>query len=199
MVLAELTTVQPSALPLAQFKNQLRMGTGFSDEGAEDTYLQQVLAAAVSSVEDWTGKALLTRSFAWSLTAWKDNHAQTLPIAPVNAISRVVLVDAEGAETDADADLYRLAADTHTPKLSAQGVCLPSVPTNGAVRIEMSAGFGPDWEDLPPSLAHAVIVLATTFYEQRSATAARGQIMPYSVSTLLQPWRRVRITMGGRG
>lgn len=199
MVLAELTTVDAAALPLAQFKNQLRMGTGFSDEGAEDTYLQQVLAAAVSSVEDWTGKALLTRSFGWTLTAWKDNHVQTLPIAPVNAISRVVLVDADGTETNADANLYRLAADTHVPKLSAQGVCLPSVPTNGAVRIEMSAGFGPSWEDLPPSLAHAVIVLATTFYEQRSATAARGQIMPYSVSTLLQPWRRVRITMGGRG
>ena len=79
MMLVEQTPVPTAALPVAQFKDHLRLGTGFADDGVQDDVLVAYLQAAIATIEARTGKALIARSYVWTLTAWRDLAAQPRP------------------------------------------------------------------------------------------------------------------------
>ncbi len=198
MMLVEETTVPASALPVVQFKDHLRLGSGFSDDGVQDAVLESYLRAAMAAIEARTGKILIEREFSWTLTAWRDARRQPLPVAPVNAISAVTLLDMQGQETVVDADRWYLEPDMQRPSLQAAGTCLPRLSTGGSVRIGMLAGFGPEWSDLPADLAQAVMLLAAHFYEYRHDVSRSSPSMPAGVLALIERYRTVRLFMGGR-
>ncbi|MEL6745987.1 MAG: hypothetical protein AAFO68_11070, partial [Pseudomonadota bacterium] len=83
MMLVEQTSVPASVLPLAEFRDHLKLGTGFSDDAVQDGLLEANLRAALAAVENRTGKAVLERGFVWSISAWRDLSHQVLPVAPV--------------------------------------------------------------------------------------------------------------------
>lgn len=197
MMLNEVTAVPAAVLPLAEFRDHLRLGTGFADSGAEDAALQAYLRAALAAIEGRTAKALLARSFTLSLDAWRGASVQPLPIAPVSVISAVRLVDRQGAEVVVAPGTYRLVPDMARPRLEALGASLPAVPAGGTVAIDFIAGFGPAWSDLPVDLAQAVFLLAAQYYELRHDGAGEGGAMPFGVMALIERWRTVRV-LGGR-
>ncbi len=198
MMLVEETTVPTSALPVAQFKDHLRLGSGFSDDGLQDPVLESYLRASMAAIEARTGKILIEREFSWTLTAWRDGRRQPLPVAPVNAITGVMLIDMNGDETFADGDAWYLEPDSQRPSLVGVHSCLPALPVNGSVRVGMLAGFGPEWGDLPADLAQAVMLLASHYYEFRHDVMSGTPAMPFGVSALIERYRTVRLFMGGR-
>ena len=198
MMLVEETTVPQSALPVAQLKDHMRLGSGFSDDGAQDDLLEGYLRASIAAIEAQTGKILIEREFSWTLTVWRDLRRQPLPVAPVNAITGVMLIDMNGHETFADSDAYVLESDAQRPGLKAVATSLPRIPVNGSVRIGMLAGFGPEWGDLPADLGQAVLMLAAHFYEYRHDVTNGAPAMPFGVSSLIERYRTVRLFMGGR-
>ncbi|RYH11184.1 head-tail connector protein [Tropicimonas sp. IMCC6043] len=197
MMLVEQTTTPAASLPVAGFRDHLRLGTGFADEGAEDSLLETFLRAAIAAVEAWTGKVLLERDFSWSLMAWRDGRAQTLPVAPVSAIREVRIVDCLDWEVIVDPSKYKLQQDMHRPVLMARGARLPTIPSQGSARVEFTAGFGESWTDIPADLAQAVMLLAAYYYEYRHEMRVGGAVMPYGVSSLVDRWRNVRLVGGG--
>lgn len=198
MMLVEETTVPQGALPLGEFKEHLRLGTGFSDDGVQDGLLEGFLRAAMSAIEARTGKILLEREFRWEIEAWQDGARQPLPVAPVSAVTEVVLVDAEGGETAVAEGWWRLVPDQQRPCVVARGTMLPPVPSGGQVRIGFLAGFGPDWSDLPADLSQAVMLLAAHYHEFRHETSLGPGCMPFGVSALIERYRTIRILGGGR-
>ncbi len=198
MMLVEETTVPLAALPVAEFKDHLRLGSGFADDGLQDSVLENYLRAAIAAIEARTGKILIARDFSWTLTAWRDPSEQALPIAPVNAIIDVVQIDRIGIESLTPPDSWRLVPDAQRPRLAANGGSLPLVPYNGSVRVGFNAGFGIEWSDLPADLGQAVLMLATHYYEYRHDLAATGASMPYGVNALIERYRTIRLFMGGR-
>ncbi|MEZ5913092.1 MAG: head-tail connector protein [Paracoccaceae bacterium] len=196
MILIEQTTVPPEALPVQAFKEHLRLGTGFADDGTQDGLAEAFLRAAIAAIEGRTGKALLTREFRWSLYAWRDEAAQALPLAPVTMITSVTMYDRDGLDTVVDRARYQLMADTHRPKVAATGAILPGIPVGGSVDIVFEAGFGFDWAEVPPDLAQAVFLLAAHYYEHRSE-GSEPKAMPFGVMSLIERWRNVRVLGGG--
>ena len=196
MMLVELTTVPPEALPVAAFKDHLRLGSGFADDGLQDSVLEGFLRAAIAAIEARTGKVLVSRSFSWTLNAWRDTAGQPLPLAPVTGITALVLVDGQGDETSVPVGTWRLEPDQQRPHLLPRGATLPRIPSGGSVRIEMQAGFGGVWADLPADLRQAVMMLASHFYEYRHETALNGGTMPFGVTALIERYRTVRMFMG---
>ena len=81
MMLVEQTTVPSGALPVADFKDHLRLGTGFADDGVQDNVLESYLRASMAAIEARTGKVLITRTFSWTLTGWRELCRQALPVA----------------------------------------------------------------------------------------------------------------------
>ena len=198
MMLVEETTVPLAALPVDQFKDHLRLGSGFSDDGIQDGLLAGHLRAAMAAIEARTGKILIEREFNWTLTAWRDARRQPLQVAPVSAISGVVITAISGVETVIDPDRCYLEPDLQRPSLHPVGTCLPALPQGASVTIGMLAGFGPDWDDLPDDLSQAVMMLAAHFYEFRFDVSRAAPPFPANVLALIAPYRTVRMFMGGR-
>lgn len=197
-MLVEETTVPPQTLPVAMFKDHMRMGSGFSDDDIQDGVLEGFLRAALAAIEARTGKITIERTFSLTLTAWRDMSSQPLPLAPVRAIAGVTIIDRAGTETQVDPIAYYLVQDTHRPHLRAGQAALPPIPQAGSVRIHMSAGFGPDWADLPADMAQAVMMLAAHFYEFRHDTGVGAQSMPFGVTALIERFRNIRLFQGAR-
>jgi len=160
MKLVELTNIPAETVPVAGFKDHLRLGSGFSDDGLQD-------------------------------------DRQPLPLAPVSALLSVAQVDRFGAETVVPDGGIGLEQDMQRPAVVALEGCLPAIPVGGTVRMELRAGFGPTWSDLPPDLAQSVMMLAAHFYEYRHESATAS--LPFGVAALIERYRTVRVMMGGRG
>lgn len=197
MMLTELAPVAASALPVAAFKDHLRLGTGFADDGQQDALAEGYLRAALSAIEGRIGKAILQRRFLLRLSAWRDPGTQPLPLAPVQEVVSVSLLDAAGAATALTAAQWRLVKDLQRSRVAARGALFPPVPAEGAAEILFEAGFGPDWADVPADLQQAVLLLAAQYYEQRHDGVPGQGSMPFGVMSLIERWRTVRVLGGG--
>ncbi len=96
MMLVEETEVPSAALPVAEFREHLRLGTGFAEDTLQDAVLESFLRAALGAVEARTGKVLLERDFSWTLEGWRAVDAQGLPVAPVSAVTGLALTNRAG-------------------------------------------------------------------------------------------------------
>lgn len=198
MTLIEQNPVPAASLPVAEFKEHLRLGTGFSDDGSQDGLAESYLRAALAAIEGRVGKALISRIFSWGINAWRGADEQALPLAPISAINSLVLLDQEGAETMIDPSRYRLVRDDQRPRVASAGVALPAIPTGGEAWITFEAGFGPGWGDVPPDLRQAVLLLAAEYYETRHDAGTIRGAMPFGVLALIERWRTVRVLGGGQ-
>jgi uncharacterized phiE125 gp8 family phage protein len=197
MMLTEETQVPQAALPVEEMKDHLRMGSGFADDGLQDGLIETYLRAALAAIEGRIGKMLFQRRFLWELDCWRDDE-QALPVSPVTGIVSVALVDAAGGEVVVPAGAYRLIPDLHRPRLAGRGGALPTIPSEGSVKVVFDAGFGPAWTDVPVDLRQAVLLLAGEFYEHRHDDGAQAAGLPFGVVTLIERWRTVRILGGGK-
>ncbi|MFD1882369.1 head-tail connector protein [Paracoccus pacificus] len=201
MRIVEETAPEASALPIAELRAHLRLGSGFdlAENPAETAALVGYLRAAISTIEARTGKVLLSRRFRWELDDWRDRLGQPLPLSPVTAIEALEIDDGAGNRRLIAADQYALRPDSQRPWLIPSGTILPSVPRLGFVVITFRAGFGQTWAGVPPDLAQAAVMLAARFYEDRGQADAGSRAgLPFGVSTLIEKWRAVR-TLAGRG
>ncbi|MBD3679592.1 MAG: hypothetical protein HUJ27_14490 [Rhodobacteraceae bacterium] len=196
MMLVEQTPVPLAALPVAEFKDHLRLGTGFADDGLQDAVLETCLRGALGALEARTGKAILQRGFRWTLAAWRDLSAQVLPVAPVAAITGLSITDRDGGASVIDPGRYRLEVDLHRPRLVSVSLVLPTIPVGGAAEISFDAGFDVAWSGVPSDLAQAVLMLAARFYEFRDGDAEMA--IPQSVAMLSERYRVPRLFGGGR-
>jgi len=191
MILNELTTVPSEAMPVAAFTEHLHLGSGFSDDGANDAALETYLRAALSAIEARSGIALFLRSFSLSLYSWGNPNAQRLPISPVQSIHSMRKISSAGAEVLVNSDHYRLQKYGHRSTIMATGICLPHLPHNGSVEITLDAGFGSTWEEIPADLRQSVLMLAAHHYENR--TGKDAGMFPGGVLALLEPYRAIRL------
>ncbi|TVP72335.1 MAG: hypothetical protein EA339_06865 [Rhodobacteraceae bacterium] len=191
MDLRETSPIPTAALPLAEFRAHLRLGSGFVDETTQDATLEQFLRAAIASVEARVSRALFQRTFELRLSAWRGTEAQRLPVAPVVALGAVTLINAAGGQSPVAAGRLRLDADSARPRVI--GV-LPTIPTRGQVVIAFTAGFATDWAAIPSDLRQAVLLLAAQYYEARDTGGDAD--MAFGIRALLERWRDIRI--GGR-
>lgn len=195
-MLSEQTPVPETALPLEPFKAHLRLGTGFGEDNLQDEVLVSFLRAAIAAIEARTGKVLISRQFDLNLHQWSDPSAQALPLVPVTTISAVVRVDAEGGEETLETSLYHLIQDSQHPQLCSTGSLLPAVASGGALRITLTAGMAADWGGLPADLGQAVLMLASHYYQYRDDTGLSGGCMPFGVTSLIERYRVVRLSLG---
>ena len=118
-------------------------------------------------------------------------------MAPVSAVVSITMVDAALGATIIAPNRYRLVQDIARPKLTAVGVLLPLVPTDGQAEILFDAGFGAVWAAVPADLAQAVLLLAAEYYENRHDLGGRTAGLPVAVQVLIERWRTVRVLGGG--
>ena len=196
MNLVETGSIAVAALPLAELRAHLRLGTGFGEDSLQDGVLEGFLRAAIAGIEAQIGKVLIARDFVQTIDQWTGQAQHVLPMAPVRLILQVALRRSSGAEEVVAADRYWLQGDMHRPKLRSVGSCLPAVPEGGEALVSFTAGFG-IWSDVPADLQQAVFLLAAHYYEYRDETALGRGCMPFGVTSLLNRFRPIRLGFGG--
>lgn len=192
MILIEQTHVPDTALPVAEFREHLQLGSGFADDGLQDAVLVSQLRAAIETIEGRTSKALIARQFLLVNSAWRSLDQQVFPVAPVTDIASLTIVDLQGGSKVIDAGTYRLKRDAHAPSLVSVGLSLPIIPVGGSADIVFSAGFGA-WPDVPADLQQAVFQLATHYYENRSGNVARVASLPHGVVGICRRYTPIRL------
>ena len=65
MYVMDETELPLSALPIAEFRAHLRLGTGFAEDSLQDSVLEGFLRAALAAVEGRCGKVLIARVITW--------------------------------------------------------------------------------------------------------------------------------------
>lgn len=193
MYVMDETELPLSALPIAEFRAHLRLGTGFAEDMLQDSVLEGFLRAAVAAVEARCGKVLIARNVTWRLRAWQNDQAQVLPLAPVTGIDALRLLDRVDAPTELPASAYRLEMDAHFPVLRATAACLPAPAEGGQIEIVAGLGYASSWSDLPADLRQAVLMLAAHYYEYRNDMGLDGGCMPFGVTSLIARYRRLSI------
>lgn len=178
-------TVEP--VSLAEMRDQLRLDS--DDGGAEDGLIAGLLAAARAHVEATTRRLLTPGRYRIPLTAWPPDGVVAVPLAPLVAVERASLVDAQGGVTELASGLVRLGPD---PEEAPGLVIAPEAPALLArtALIEVSAGYGGSGPPVPPALAQAIRLLTAHAFEHRGDTAAPP---PPAVAALIEPLRRLRL------
>jgi uncharacterized phiE125 gp8 family phage protein len=191
-MLRELEPAPRAAVPLAEFAAHLRLPEGFG--GESEATLDLYARAATAAVEGMTGLALISRRFRWTVTRWRDPERVAPPIRPVERIDAVTLIGPDGGWSAADPGEVRLIPDAFRPLLAgAGGRSLPRIPTEGRAEVELTAGFGADWNAVPEDLRQAVLMLGAHYHEQRHVTADPEKATPFGVRALLARWREPRL------
>ena len=192
-MMVELVPVPQAVLPIAAFREYLRLGSGFADDAFQDTILESSLRAALAMVERRTGIAVLSRGFRYSASRWRDRAGHMLPVSPVTAVTSVRIINANGVASEVAAGGWRLSVEGREACLVPLGL-LPPVPRLGRLEIDLVAGFGASWEAVPADLTEAVFMQASRFYETRGIGL---NVLAPGVSALIEAYRPVRAGFGG--
>ncbi|MBB5516534.1 putative phiE125 gp8 family phage protein [Rubricella aquisinus] len=192
-----ITVLSPPAQPpvrVADFADHLRLGSGFADDAAQTDLLNRLLQTAASVIEGRTGLALISRSMMLVTDGWTNEDRHKLPLAPVSYVASVTKIDVNFVRSGWLWHDWELTSTTTEAWLSGQrNSPLPSIVETDRVEVIFTAGFGPEPDNVPMDLRHAVTLLAATYYENRALNDYKSVPIGYDVLNLLQPYRRVRL------
>ncbi len=166
---------------LSELKDWLGLATP-----ADDSQLTALLRAAIEHCEGFTGLMPLEQACEEVLpvtSGW-----QTLSARPVQAITQVLGIPAEGAR-------FALAVDAYAIDLDANGAGRVRVISPGAagrLAIRYTAGLATSWTSLPEALRHGVLRLAASQYRARDTDGLAAALPPAAVAALWRPWRQIR-------
>ena len=182
-------TSEPAAEPVStsEAKTHLRVsGSG------DDTYIDTLVKAARRQVERVTGLSLITQTRALRLDEFPLSDAIELPYGPLQSVTSVAYLDADGASQTWSSSNYRADIYSYPPRVAlAYGVSWPS--TRGvthSVTVTYVAGYGTASTSVPQDILHAIKLLVGHWYENREeVTAVDMEVLPMGVEALLAPYR----------
>ena len=136
---------------------------------------------ACQYVEEHSGKRLNENTYRYTLASFCPSII--LPLRPVRDIVSIEYYDTENVQqTMTD---YRFFNDEECPQLSAaEGEWPETYDRYDAVAITFISGYA-DTHDFPENLKQAAIMLASHWYEHRTATGLKIDDIPFGVDNLI--------------
>lgn len=184
MALVTLTPPVQFPVSLDDAKGQIR-GTG----NAEDDTLQRMIAAATARVESYLRRRLIRQLVELRLDRLAPRLS--LPLAPVIEIDEILCEGPDGAEISVPGERYRLLNAAEGPVVVLEdGQAWPDHRRRAeSVRVRFWAGYGPDPEDVPEDIRHALLMLVGHFFEHREAVLAGAAVaeLPLGFSWIADP------------
>lgn len=176
--------VPPAAMAVSvdDLKEQARVTSD-----SEISVLLRLAQAATTYVEEYTGLGLITQTWEQRFSSFPD--VIVLARRPVQSIVRVDDLTVGSPFTTSDASSYALAganADHGAATVSpVNGASWPAISGvwSEAVAVTYVVGFGDAPAAVPETLRHAVLLLATLWFDDRDAPDHTA------VKALLADWR----------
>jgi uncharacterized phiE125 gp8 family phage protein len=187
--LALVTGPTTEPISLAAAKAHLRV-----DHDDEDEYIDALITAARTHVENHTQRALLSQTWDYYTDSFSGSYL-TIPKLPVQSVTSVKYRITDGTETTWSALSYLVETrgDWQARLQPVYGGSWPSFspyPVN-AVVIRFVAGYA-SVAAIPAPIIHAIKLMLGHLYTNREAsvTASVGsQVMTLGITNLLAPYR----------
>lgn len=188
-MLAPVRTEKPAAAPVDLDQVKLHL---LVDHGDDDDLIEAFIDAAVEHLDGYAGilgRALVTQT--WVQKFPRFFGAMRLALAPVAEVVSVEYFDENNSEADLGSGPFEVQVDAMGPFLVP-----PSQPATyprmDAVTVTYKAGQPAD--DVPAPIKTAMLLLIANWYANREAVSdVASTALPFGVSALLAPYRRVGI------
>lgn len=186
MPLTLLTPPVSEPLTLAEIKQWLRI------EGAEeDALVSALLATARATIERETRRCLMPQGWRLTLDCWPAEGIVSLPLMPVQTVTAIRVVTAEGVVT-VPPSAYRVDLMRETPRIWLTGL-MPQPGVGGAgIEIDITCGYT-NAAAVPEPLKHALRMLTARLYEHRGDGVGEIAALPADIAPLIGAWRRPRL------
>jgi len=171
---------------LSEMREHLRI-----DAGDHDAILAGYLAAAVRTVEDLSGTAMMQRTYKLFLDDWPRLYgsiepALRLPMPPLVSVTHVKTYDdLDAATTWSAADYFVDTAGGRIGLRASGSWPIPTRPVNG-IEVQWVAGYE-DAGSTPENLRQAIVLLTSHWFKNREPVNI-GNItstLPYGVDALV--------------
>lgn len=188
------TITGPSSEPvtLAETKTLLRV-----DGSDEDALLSALIKTARVTVENQTRRALMNQTLELALDRWPAARQLIMPRPPLASVTSVSIIDTADIAVVWDVSQYIVETTGPTPRIVLlPGAVWPALTRPaGGIRIRYVAGYGDIATDVPPPLAHAVLLLVAHWFENRVPVVldAPASQVPGTVNALIAEYRLPRL------
>lgn len=158
----------------------------------EDSYISGLVKAARQQVETYLNRALITQTWDIYFDQWQ--HTLRLPYSPVASVTHVKYYDLEGSEQTLASNLYYFINSAEPAEIVKKyNVSYPDLEYGrpGAIVVRQVCGYGATGASVPQPIIHAIKLLVTDMYEQRSnyIVGTNAQRIPGYLISLLHPYR----------
>jgi len=170
-------SVQPAAEPLTAAEAKLHCRVDTTDE---DTLMANLIIAARQYVEEYLGRALITRTYVYTLDA--TTYPFELPMPPYGAITTVKSLDEDFIETTISSADYIVSTVPQVATLE-----ITTLPADAEyLKVTYTAGYGATSAAVPQAIRQALLLLIGGWYANREAVADRAlSEPPHAVKALL--------------
>lgn len=184
-VLALVTPPAQEPVTLDEAKVHLRV-----DDDTEDAYIESLIAAAREWCENYQRRAYITQVRELQLDGFPRRPWIRLPRPPLQQVTAIKYVRADGTEAIFDPSLYVVDTASQPGRvLLAPEASWPSVDLQpgGAVRITYTCGYGDTPDTVPAGVRAAILLLVGHWYAHREAviTATVSKELEFAVTALL--------------
>lgn len=186
MRLDQLRAPDSEPVTLAEARAQCRV-----IDTSEDSLLTLMIGSARRYAESYCNRSLITQR--WRQTLDRFPPVIALERGPVQSVQSVTFRDMAGAwQTMPTADYVAELTNTVSRIAPVFGRIWPVIqPQISSVRVDFTAGYGLDPEDVPEGIRQWILVRVASLYEHRNEYAAmsRGSIqaIPF-LDRLLDPY-----------
>jgi uncharacterized phiE125 gp8 family phage protein len=163
----------------------------------DDELLSALIKAAASYLEG--GAGIMRRPLIDQV--WKQSYAGfcdlRFHLGAANTVSAFKYFDLANVEQDVPIDRWRMLTDDCGSYITLEPLKVwpPAFVRADAVTVTWTAGYGANGGSVPAAIVHAMNMLVAHWYENRETTstqAGQGEI-PFAVSALLAPFRRISV------
>jgi uncharacterized phiE125 gp8 family phage protein len=153
------------AITIHTAKKQCEIGVS---DSTHDTHLHRLIVGAVSDVERFTRRALITQT--WEFTqnrfpAWD----LALPRPPIQSVDSIEYIDDNGVTQTLSSSLYQVNGNSPVVVCPAHDQVWPSTrpSTLDAVTITFTAGYGTDSTTIPAEFQNVIAELVAFRFMNR--------------------------------
>ena len=168
------------------------------DTSDDDTYIGTLITAAREWCEQYLDRTIINTQWIMRFDSFPDNGTEPvqLPRPPMATAGTVTAVSVTLTLTDGSTSTFATSAyrvDRYATPGEIQTVYAGTWPADrrddeNAASVTWWAGYGSTGASVPAVVRHAILMLASHWYETRQATVATGAVpqdVPFGVRSLL--------------
>jgi len=178
-------TTEPSVEPITSTEAKVHLRVDHTDE---DSLIAILIQAARETVEQRTGRSLITQSRTIKMDYFPQTNTIQIPYGPLISVTSVKYYDEDNVQQTMSASLYEVDTYSNVPRIVVTDSWPATYDKINAVEIIYSAGYGAAGSNVPKPLKQAMYLILGHLYENREQVGTISYEIPFGAEVLMSPY-----------